>query len=88
MSTRYEIPEQLDGMEGDWRIVSVSTPSSIFRDLQGMRGEGDTREGEDRRAGPSDPRSTEQVSLGRIGRLDLLQPLKQPGHDHGNRRIA
>lgn len=51
--------EQLDVRRGDWRIITISTPATIFRDLQGMR---DTV-----------LQSIERNMLGRIGRRDLLE---------------
>jgi hypothetical protein len=76
-----------ESLEGDWKIVSVSTPGSIFRDLQGRRGQHEDARHE-KNGGFSDPRTTEWNSLGRIGRLYLLQPLRQAGHDRGAGRIA
>lgn len=71
-------------LRGHWMIVSISTPKSILRDLQGQRG---TRGAQTRRATPGraaareerpsiagDPREVERTLLGKIGRLDLLEP--------------
>lgn len=60
MSALKEACDRIDAAEGDWKIVSISTPSSIFRDLQGAHSKN--------RATP------EQERLGRIGRADLLEP--------------
>jgi hypothetical protein len=51
----------IDGLEGDWRIVTISGPVSIYRDLQGAHD-------------PGIPKS-EPSRLKRIGRDDLLELL-------------
>lgn len=76
--------DHVDLLGPGWHIVSVSTPRSIFRDLQGtrrrletkqtthsssVRADGSPREFTD------DPRSMELRQLAAIGRLDLLKPL-------------
>lgn len=69
--TRPGKPEQalrdicvlIDGAAGDWRIVTISTPNSIYRDLQADR-QRDT----DHRVDPP-----EQAMLNKIGRRDLLE---------------
>ena len=76
-----------DVLEGDWKIVSISTPSSIYRDLHGHRGQ-HREEGKDRDGSYADPRSAEVNMLGQIGRVDMLQPLRQAGYDGGAGRIA
>lgn len=56
---------RLDALEGEWRIVSCSTPETIRRDLQGHR-----LQKVGRRVGHVD--FPERNLLGHIGRLDLL----------------
>ena len=80
-SALTHVCERLDAMDGDWKIVSVCTPTSIYRDLQGHR------QGRDEQ-NVSDPRTGEQNLLGLVGRLELLQPLKSAGFDRGAGRIA
>lgn len=63
-----------------WRILSVSSPQSIYRDMSGTRQDHSVRESVGRTTGSSnrrneDPRSYELMMLGRTGRLDLLAPL-------------
>ncbi len=69
-----------------WRIVSVSTPRSIFRDLQGTRrklapkGTGNDLGSKTKRDGTprsqhEDPRTMENNTLSKIGALHLLKPL-------------
>lgn len=76
-----EACRRIDEAGEGWRIMSISVPSSIFRDLHGTRqdhserplGVGTVvslRSGRD-----EDPRSYEYTALGRIGRLDLLAPV-------------
>lgn len=55
-----ELCERIDELEGDWRVLTISTPSTIYGDLQGERGE--------YLATP------ERRLLGSIARLDLLMP--------------
>lgn len=51
--------DMIDSRDGCWRIVSVSTPASIFSDLQGAK---------------SEPRGTmEATMLGKVKRRDLLE---------------
>jgi hypothetical protein len=64
---RHELAAELDEREGDWRIRSISTPSTILTDLL-------WREGNSRIPMP------EAVMLTKIGRTDLLErPLRFPG---------
>ena len=69
------------------KIVSVSTPPSIYRDLQGIRESGAQIFAQNKNAATSDPRSTEMALLSLVGRLDLLQPLRFTAPDR-TRRIA
>lgn len=66
-----------DALGASWRIVSISTPRSIFRDLQGPRTmrEREPRADETQREG-HDPRDFEARELSKLGRLDLLKPLR------------
>jgi hypothetical protein len=81
------VADLVDAMEGDWKIVALSTPTSIFRDLQGLRGELAASAIAPHRA-LSDPRTNEMMMLGLIGRMDLLQPLRSPGADLGAGRVG
>lgn len=53
----------IDKLPGDWKIVTVSTPGSIYGDLQGA-------------TDPERSASPEKRMLAKIGRLDLLQTRK------------
>jgi hypothetical protein len=55
--------EELDRREGDWRLRSVSTPTTILSDLRKRDA-----------AGHTVPLAPELTALGKIGRLDLLEP--------------
>lgn len=69
--TRPGKPEQalrdicvlIDGAAGDWRIVTISTPNMIYRDLRA-----DRERDSDHRVDPP-----EQAILNKIGRCDLLE---------------
>ena len=50
--------------EEDWCVVCISTPQTVYRDLQG------TRTGD-----PDKVPRPEQQLLGRIGRLKMLEPV-------------
>ena len=64
------ICDELDGWLGDWRILSVSTPLTVMRDLEGTRANIDQ---------PSQHWNRPEASLlGRIGRLDRLHPSLRP----------
>lgn len=70
----------LDVMGAGWYIVSLSNPSTIYRDLQGTRViEVDRpRVSANHMEAPrfaDDPRTAEVRMLAKIGRLDLLRPL-------------
>lgn len=54
----------LDSLEGDWRVLTISSPESVYRDLQGTRARPDA----DITPYP------EPHALGVIGRHDLLDP--------------
>ncbi len=62
------ISDELAALEGDWRVLSISTPATIYRDLQGTR----QTEGFDRLALP------ELQWLHSLGRFDLLDPSLEP----------
>lgn len=59
-----ELVGEIDALDGEWRVIAISNPITIMRDLYGreraLRGIG--------RTGPSYERSM----LGRLGRRDLL----------------
>lgn len=63
-----QVCEQLDAMAGDWRVVSLCTPTTIYRDLQGTR----------KNVWADNVQFPEVQALGRIGRLDLLDPFFEP----------
>lgn len=72
--------ERIDAMGKGWAIVSISSPASVYRDLQGTRRPEPTSArigGNYTEAKPhtEDPRTTELQLLGAIGRLDLLRRL-------------
>lgn len=75
--------ELLDEMGAGWRVVSISTPATIFRDLQGTRylleARGDTEHPYDL----VDTRTAERSLLARAGRLDLLAPLRERFRHYG-----
>jgi hypothetical protein len=70
-----EICEQIDHWDGEWFIECISTPSTIYRDLQGRREE--VHAGTNLKAvgvnhgGVSEPVYVEEGLLGAIGRGDL-----------------
>jgi len=53
-----DVCNQIDGRTGCWRVITISSPASIFRDLQGMR--------------DTELVSLEAAMLGQAHRLDLL----------------
>lgn len=65
----------------DAKVVCISTPRSIYRDLQGGRG---ALDGRDQPVTPGKghvPRTsatTERITLSKIGRQDLIAPRRQP----------
>lgn len=74
--------DRIDEMGDAWKIVSVSSPRSVFRDLQGTRakqeykgsgsGPKKRKDGGDREF-VEDPRTYEIFILSRVRRLDLLK---------------
>lgn len=71
--------ERIDRLGGGWFIVSLSSPASIYRDLQGTRllepsSYRISTNMNDPKRYAADPRTTELQLLGGIGRLDLLRP--------------
>lgn len=71
------IADKLDRAAGDWKIVCYSTPQTILGDMKGLRSVND----------PKRPAigAVESVALGKIDRLDLLDP-SIPMHDKRNHR--
>lgn len=71
----------IDGLDDGWYVQSVSTPRTIYRDLQGTRQDHSKRprvanfSGASKVRFPDDPRSAEIKMMGQVGRLDLLRPL-------------
>jgi hypothetical protein len=68
---------ELDALPGQWLVETISTPATVYRDLQGTRKRLDL----DGQAGGVRPHHDdiahedfrpERVMLGSIGRLDLL----------------
>ena len=73
----------LDAEPGHWLIVSISCPQAIFRDMQGHRISDGGSGAHEKSA--ADPRSNERNYLAKIGRSDLLEPLRSRV---GERRAA
>jgi hypothetical protein len=67
----------LDDAEGDWRVLTISTPETVYRDLQGTR----YVEWGDRILTP------EVGMLGKIRRLDLLDPSHAPAVPRGQSHV-
>lgn len=76
--------DRVDAMGGGWRIISMSSVASIYRDLQGPRHSGSSpvqshskprSSGNGRREFEDDPRTFEIGCLSKLRRLDLLAPL-------------
>lgn len=68
----------IDARGPGWRIVSISSPTSVHRDLQGTRDRGTAMNEPSGNADGltyDDPRGYELMMLRRIGRRDLLAPL-------------
>lgn len=70
--------DYVDKLGPDWRIVTLSTPRTIARDLRGSRarrsmGSGDRNDTvHGRGVGELDPRDAERTLLSRVDRPDLL----------------
>lgn len=60
-----QVCDVLDALVGDWRVLTVSTPATIYRDLQGTRA----------REWGAETQTPEPSVLGKVGRLDLLDPV-------------
>lgn len=69
MDALREIVAEADAWEGDWRVLSISTPATIFRDLQGHRFSSGGIHGE---AVTIEADKSEKTYLAKIGRTDLL----------------
>ncbi len=68
---RESLPEAVVGLE---RVLSISTPSSVLRDLQGTRADLRSPDGDNRGGGSAaTPVLVEPLLLGKIGRRDLWQ---------------
>lgn len=67
---------RIDKLDGSWEVICVSTPASVYRDLQGTRNR--VEYGRDHRAGVSyrrvmfHPLERERQMLSRAKRLDLF----------------
>ena len=68
-----QVCDVLDEREGDWRVLTISTPTTIYRDLQGTR----------YRAWGDSTQCPEPHMLGIIGRKDLLDPFHDPALPRG-----
>lgn len=68
------IGAECDDAPGDWRIVSISTPRSIYQDLGRPPRETPPDGSEWGKHGQPDLRSTETRMLRNLGRLDVLEP--------------
>lgn len=62
------IAELADSLPGDWRVVSISTPATVYRDLQGTR----------KHPWTDSVQFPEAGILGKIDRLDLLDASLAP----------
>jgi len=82
MEALQRICDLIDLADGDWRILSYSTPQTIATDLKGKR---EIRNYQNAVSHNDNPEAT---ALGRIGRLDLLDPslLRGTGHNRRNGR--
>jgi len=69
---------RLDKLPGDWRVLCLCTPVTIFRDLQG------TRLVEGKRDALVIP---EREALSRIGRIDRLDPSLLPADTSTRKRF-
>jgi hypothetical protein len=65
--TMRAVAAECDCRDGDWRVLCLSTPNTIKEDLKGYR----VRQ---RWGGVSRTVFPEHQMLGRIGRIDLLDP--------------
>lgn len=67
--------ERVEWMRGTWKVQCVSTPSTIWRDLQGIREQIGVSGFQGEMTSPVQPgHSPEANILSRIGRLDLYVP--------------
>lgn len=71
---------RIDAMGDGWHIRSLSTPSSVYRDLQGTRrvhrsAPRVSANNHEEHPFSDDPRTSEIQMLSGVGRLDLLRPL-------------
>ena len=69
--------DRLDRLHGDWRVLCISTPATIHRDLQGTR----LKQEMDALDIP------ERVMLARIGRIDRLDPSLLPSDTSTRKRF-
>lgn len=69
--------QRLDRLGGDWRVLALATPATIYRDLQGTR----LTESRDSLDIPERP------ALAKIGRLDRLDPSLLPVDTSTRRRF-
>lgn len=67
---------ELDASPEDWKVVCISTPRSVFRDLQGTRNRTQYERRDSQDAISWDPREHERNLLSKAGRVDLLEPLQ------------
>lgn len=65
-----ELVAMVDLWPGSWRLVAISTPNTIFTDLQGKRYA--VRDGGEGVRWSVEPYQAERLYLQRVGRMDLL----------------
>lgn len=82
--------EEIEQQPGDWKVQSISTPGTIWRDLQGIREGGGAPGGfQNETSGPVRPSpSPEAVMLSRLGRMDLYDPPNAEAQDVRGDRVA
>lgn len=68
----------IDASGEPWRIVAISSPESVYSDLQGSRNMRGQRHGDVRRDEIAfDPLATERRIMGTVKRGDLVWPLRE-----------
>lgn len=74
-----QVVEEIERLDGEWKVRTISSPASIYRDLQGARGvrrrlrSRQTMHGNPRSHLRFNPFEVEYWLLSQIGRLDLLE---------------
>lgn len=70
---------RIDALGEGWYVRTISSPRTIYRDLQGPReaGHGRSHKRTSRRDSFSEDPRPEIESLAAVGRLDLLRPMRR-----------